>query len=144
MMTAQGWRFASVVVEKRKINPVLRKPEKFYPKFATPLLRFVLRGCIASGTTRLVICTDTLPTGHKEGVTKALKSVCSTELPKTPFWLYHHPRHSNKWIQIADYCTWGVQRKWEKGDTAIYNTLALRLEKPELDLCSFGDQATYY
>jgi hypothetical protein len=38
------WSFASVILEKCKINPALYEPDAFYPKFAGSLLKFVLRG----------------------------------------------------------------------------------------------------
>ena len=144
MLADGGWRFVSLVVEKRKVNPVLHTSEKFYPKFAIPLLRFLFRGCVSPGTDKIVVCTDTLPTGKKAGVTKALKLAVAKELPDTPVWLYHHPRHSNKWIQVADYCCWAVQRKWEMGDLRTYNQIKHRLKKTELDLCAWGDQTDYY
>lgn len=144
MLADTSWRFAAVVVEKRKVNPAIRAPETFYPKFAMPLLRFIFRGCIAPGTDRLVICTDSLPTRRKEAVEKAFKLAIAQELPGLEFWTYHHPRHSNKWIQIADYCAWGIQKKWERNDQRTYDALRPRMTKRELDLCGFGDQTTYY
>jgi hypothetical protein len=144
MKTDRAWRFAAVVIEKRKVNPVLRHPETFYPKFATPLLRFVFRGCVKPDTDQIVVCTDSLPTKRKDGVTKALKHVCASELKTKRVWLYHHPRHSNKWIQIADYCAWGLQRKWERSDVRTYDDLKGHLTKPELNLCAWGDQSNYY
>lgn len=143
LLAHKGWQFASVVVEKRKVNPSLYAPDKFYPCFATPLLRFVLRSNAAKAATQLIVCTDLLPTGRKEGVSKALKSVCAREL-EADFGLYHHPRFSNKWIQVADYCCWGVQRKWELGDKRTYDLLLPRLAKSELDVCAWGDQTVYY
>src|SRR6267142_1785133 len=35
------WQFASVVLEKCKINPSLYSPERFYPQFAGTLLKFL-------------------------------------------------------------------------------------------------------
>lgn len=145
LMADNEWSFASIVVDKRKVNPVLHRPEVFYPKFATPLLRFILRGSVAPGTHNLVICTDTIPVaGKREGIIKVLKTTCAAELPKAALRIYSHPRASNKWIQVADYCCWAVQRKWESNDTRTYDTLKHRLKKPELDLCAHGDQTIYY
>jgi hypothetical protein len=143
LLNHTGWSFASVVVEKRKVNPVLYPPDKFYPRFATPLLRFVLRGNDAKAATSLIVCTDILPTGRKDAVSKTLKMLCAKELT-IPLGLYHHPRFSNKWIQVADYCCWGIQRKWEKADRRTYDQLRPTLAKAELDLCAWGDQTNYY
>lgn len=43
LLQHDNWRFAAIVVEKSKVNPALREPRIFYPKFASMVLRFVLR-----------------------------------------------------------------------------------------------------
>lgn len=30
-----NWRFAAVVIERAKVNPAIREPHRFYPKFAS-------------------------------------------------------------------------------------------------------------
>ncbi len=139
------WRWAAIVLEKRKINPALYDPYLFYPQFASMLFRFVFRGCLAAGTSHVMAFTDQLPLKSKrEPVEKAFKKTCRAELGKTPFHVYHHPRASNPWIQAVDYCCWSVYRKWQGGDSRTYDTLKCRLQAPELDLCSRGDQTAYY
>lgn len=146
MMAAPMWKHCAVVVEKCKVNPSIRDPKVFYPTFATPLLRFLLRGQVAKSATAVVICTDTLPLTGGAGlaIAKVLKSVCSAEISPRPWFIYHHTRHSNKWIQVADYCAWAIQRKYERADLRSYSTVASRLARPELDICAGGDQTVYY
>ena len=145
MLASANWNFASIVLEKRKINPVLRDPDGFYVKFATPLLRFLFRGCTEPGTNNVVICTDTIATNRRrEGILKALKTNLRAELPGATTRIYTHPKESNKWIQVADFCSWAIQRKWERGDRASYDLIRPRLVKTELDLCARGDQQIYY
>jgi len=136
IVSDDSWRYAAVVVEKAKVNPSLRKPHVFYPKFATMPLKFVLKGQIRPDTTTCMIITDTIPVNkHKKSVEKAIKMSCRSELPPTiPFHCYHHPSVSNKWLQVADYCCWAVQRKWEQSDDDPYNQLRPRLAAPELDV----------
>lgn len=33
------------------------------------------------------------------------------------------PANNDPCLQIADYCTWAIQRKWERGDTRSYETI---------------------
>lgn len=143
-----GWGFASVVLEKCKINPVLYEPEKFYPKFASPLLKFVLKGSVfRPGTNRVLVYADTLPmtNAKREGVLKALKETCASSLPAS---VQHHAfsyrSHSNKWLQVADYCCWSMCKKWERGDTRTYDQLRPRLAATELVITDWGDGFTYY
>ncbi len=91
----EPWRFAGLIVEKCKVNPVLYEPSRFYPTFASMLFKFVFRGCMARGTDRVLIYTDTLPVKrNREAVEKAIKLACGAELkPKgVQFHVYHHPR----------------------------------------------------
>jgi hypothetical protein len=130
------WRFASVVVEKRKVHPSLRAPESFYPKFAGMLLKFVLRGRYQQQRSCVLTYADSLPMdshAKREGVMKAMKLTCAGDLPSgTPHHVFSHCEQSNAWIQVADYCCWAVYRKWENGKTDAYDMLRPKLQAPEL------------
>jgi hypothetical protein len=143
----RDWNFAAIVIEKNRINPVLYQPEKFYPKFLSMVLRFVLRGRVRPDAQQVLIYTDTLPLGSKKEATAAnvaIKAACRAELKGLPFHIMHHNSDSNYWIQIADYCSWSICRKWESGDTAAYDTLRPRLAATELDITASGDGTVYY
>ncbi len=146
LLEAPGWNFAAMVVEKRKINPSVRQPERFYPQFAGMVLKFIFRGRLLADTSQVVTCTDTLPMAKKrEGVTKMFKVAAREHLPSgCRFDIYHHPRESNKWIQVADYCCWSVHRKWERSDVRSYDQLRSRLFVPELNLTDRSDGTVYY
>jgi hypothetical protein len=137
------WSFVALVVDKAKVNPSIREPHRFYPKFASMTLRYVLRR-LAVGTDRVLVFTDTIPINEKrDSIEKAIKIAGRADLPASVrFESYHHPRWSNCWIQAADYCSWAVFRKWEHGDPRTYNLLAARLRAPELDVLQRG--ATRY
>jgi hypothetical protein len=139
------WNFASLVIEKRKVNPSVRDEHDFYPKFASMLLRFVFRGRVRRGTSRVLVYTDTLPmTKHRRAVEATIKVACRSDLGGTPFQSLHHKRQSNNWIQVADYCSWSVFRKWEGGDLRTYDQLRLRLATAELNVMARGDGTVYY
>ena len=143
-----NWSYAAIVLEKRKVNPVLREPQRFYPTFAGSLLRFILRGRVRSDTSRVLVYADTIPMDSnrkREGVIKAIKTTCASELPiEAEYHVYSHCRESNNWLQVADYCCWAVAKKWEGGDPRTYDQLKCRLVAAELDITSRGDQTTYY
>jgi hypothetical protein len=143
-----AWNFASIVIEKRKINPAVRDPDVFYPKFLAMLLRFIFKGRIRPRTGKVIIYTDTLPFTAKKKTTAveiAIKSSCRKDLPPViSFEVCNHRRESNPWIQVADYCCWSVCKKWEHGNTDVYNRLQVRLAAPEIDVTSRGDGHNYY
>jgi hypothetical protein len=136
----KSWRFAAVVIEKAKVYPDLRAPHRFYPQFASSVLKHVFRRHLAPGTGTVLVFTDTLPVHERrEAAVKAIKTACRRELPKaTRFESYHHPSASNPWLQVADYCSWAVFKKWEQADTRTYDLLSHRLADPELDALRHG------
>lgn len=143
----RNWNFASIVITKRRVNPVLYSPETFYPKFCTMLLRFVFRGRIKPHTNAVLVYTDTLPfTGSRAKATEiAIKSACRSDLPAgMPFLVLHHRRESNAWIQVADYCCWSVCRKWEHGIPDVYDRVTCRIAATEIDPTGRGDGMIYY
>lgn len=148
MLARTSWTFGAVVIEKSKVNPVIRDPGRFYPRFAGALLRFIFRGGLATTPSGVLVYTDTLPINthaKREGTLKAIKTVCAAELQSgARYHAYTHCHESNAWIQVADYCCWGIQRKWEKGDPRTYDQLKPRLLAPELDVTAGGDGTTYY
>lgn len=110
------------------------------------VLRFVFKGRVRPGTSRVLIYTDTLPFEKKRrlAVEVAIKSSCRSELSGIPFQVCHHRRDSNAWIQVADYCSWSVFRKWENRSLDAYTRLRARLAATEIDPMSRGDGKLYY
>jgi Protein of unknown function (DUF3800) len=148
LLAVSGWNFAAVVMEKRLINPALYEPHRFYPKFAGSLLRFVLRGRMRAGTDNVLVYADTIPmtsSAKRQGVVKAMKTTCAELLPSScASHIFSHPRQSNSWLQVVDYCCWGVQRKWQLKDERTYQQLLPKLAAPELNITAGGDGTAYY
>lgn len=144
LSTFQNWWWVGVVVEKSKVNPAIRDPHEFYPKFAAMPLRFILKGRLRDAD-RVIIYTDTIPLqSHVDSVKKTIKLSCRAVLPPTiPFHSYHHPSASNKWLQVADYCAWALARKWESSDPRTYDVLKHRLAMSELDVLHEGTTRYY-
>ena len=141
----QGWHFAAVVIEKAKVYPELRAPHRFYPEFAASVLKYIFHRYVASGTGAVLVCTDMLPVQkRRDAAEKAIKTACRKELSRdTQFHSYHHPSASNAWLQIADYCSWAVFKKWEQGDIRTYNLISHRLAEPEIDALRLGQIRHY-
>ena len=146
LLNHKTWNFASIVVDKPRVNPSLYDPENFYPKFSAMVLRFVFRGRVRPGTSKVLVYTDTLPFEKKRAraVEVAIKRSCHKDLSGLPFQVFNHRRESNAWIQVADYCSWSVCRKWENGNLDAYNRLTVRLAATEIDPMSRGDGTVYY
>jgi len=145
LATHHSWWFASIVIEKCKVNPVIRQPETFYPKFLNSILLFIFRGNLKPNTSKVLIYTDRVPADAKKKiVSKSVTDLCKRTLGELPFCVMHHPSDSNAWLQVADYCSWSVCRKWENNDSRTYSVLKAHLLKTELDAMRIGDGTVYY
>jgi len=52
------------------------------------------------------------------------------------------PAHADPCLQVADYCAWAIQRKWERQDTRSYDIIKRRISY-EYDLWAGGDHYYY-
>ena len=136
-LTAEDrWRFAALVVDKERIYHHLRDPLKFYPRFLPMVLAFVLQGRLAPGTDRVLIYTDRIPVQRRRrAVEKAIQRSCKQALDDgIAFRMYHHASASNNWLQVADYCSWTVYRKYSADDRSYYDRWRRHMASSELYL----------
>ncbi len=112
-------RVDSVVADKRRTDPALQIPERFYPRALGELLQHILNGRHVSDYDEIIVITDTLPVKSKRrAFEKGIKLTLARMLPSNvKYRILHHASKSCMGLQIADYCTWAVFRKWERGDS---------------------------
>lgn len=75
---------------------------------------------------RIVVVTDTIPVKKRSGALRqTLKSNLNDIIVPMgmEYELYHHSSESDCNLQIADYCCWAVQRKWERDDDRSYRLI---------------------
>ena len=113
-----GIRIDALVVEKRKPGPALQAKESFYPRMLGYLLKYILERQPLAAFKEVIVFTDRIPIHKKRAaIEKALKVTLANQLPKSArYRVLHHDSKSNFDLQIADYCTWAIYRKWNCGD----------------------------
>ena len=128
----QGMRIDSLIVEKSKTVPALQEVEKFYPEMLGHLLKYVLRGHTLSDYTEVLIFPAALKTGKgKAAMEKAVRTTLARMLPDGfKYRLIYHSAKANFDIQIADYCTWAIAKKWKDQEFRPYEIIksAIRSE----------------
>jgi hypothetical protein len=100
------------------------------------VLKFVLHGRVRQSTNQVLIYTDTLPMqskAHSLAVHTTIKAACQKGLGGKQFKILHHSSESNYWLQVVDYCSWSVCRKWENADVSTYEILKPKLAAQELE-----------
>lgn len=139
-----GIQVDSLIVEKRKVDPALRADARFYPEMLGYLIGHILVKRELTNYTEVIVFTDRIPINKKRNaIEKAVKATLNKMLPADArYRIYHHDSKSNLDLQIADYCSWAIYRKWERGDERSY-TLIQPIVQSELDIFSTVTR-TYY
>jgi hypothetical protein len=139
-----GVRLDALVVEKCKTGPAMRAEEQFYPRMLGYLLRYILGQHDLPLYKEVIVFTDTLPVQKRRAaLEKAVKTTLAAELPATArYRLLHHASKSNLDLQIADYCTWAIYRKWNAGDTRSYQHIQSAVTS-EFDIFRSGTTRYY-
>lgn len=140
----EGTRVDSLVVEKRKVGPALRAVERFYPEMLGYLLKYVMEGMKHGVYKEILVFTDSLPVRRKrEAIEKAIKKTLSKKLPAgIRYRIFHHESKSNMDLQIADYCTWAIYRKWDLQDERSYSRIKAVIQS-EYDIFQIGTNFYY-
>ncbi len=122
----EGVRVDVLLVEKRKTSPAMQTEEEFYPHVLSQLIRRVLAQHDLADFLEVIVFTDRIPVQRKRSaVEKGVKLTLAGCLPSTTHYLVlHHDSKSNCDLQIADYCTWAVYRKWTLGDPRSFVLIA--------------------
>lgn len=118
-------RIDSLLVEKCKTTPAMRKPQEFYPRMLGYLLRNVFQSYEPNKIAEVVVITDNIPLNKKrKSIEKAVKVTLVEMLPEDiPLRALHHASKAHYGLQIADYCNWAIFRKWEQGDDRLYRII---------------------
>ncbi len=117
-----GIKIDALIAEKHKTVLGLRVEHHFYPRMLGLLLRRILCQYELDAYREVIVFTDSLPVQkHRASMEKAVKTTLATILPPSArYRLLHHASKSNIDLQIADYCTWAIYRKWNLGDQRSY------------------------
>lgn len=122
-----NFRFYATIMEKSKAQPQVRPTnERFYQYGWFYLLKYM--PWPAKGTTELMVTAASIGTNKAQavftsGVNDVLAQTC--KLPRDKWITAFHPAETDPCLQIADYCIWALQRKWESGgkDTRSYDLI---------------------
>jgi Protein of unknown function (DUF3800) len=115
----------SIIVEKQKVPKALHADEQFYPKVLGTLLREILHQYPLAEFAEVIVFTDSLPVQRKRAaVEKGVKMTLTAMLPASVrYRVLHHASKSNLDLQIADYCTWAIYRKWNLQDARSFQRI---------------------
>ncbi|MBM4169692.1 MAG: DUF3800 domain-containing protein [Ignavibacteria bacterium] len=135
----------SIVVEKRKTNPVLQQNlGRFYKKVLDILIRFLIQRCHAN-CEQIFVITDLLPIEKKrKELEKGIKTTLAqwTSDHQRTYHVFHYASKSDLNLQIIDYLNWAIYRKWERGDSRSYD-LVRSCVRSEFEVFKSGTNIYY-
>lgn len=122
------FRVQATIMEKSKAQPHVRSSrDRFYKYGWLYHFRHGIAKKIAPDD-ELMITTASIGTKKGQGVfTDAVNDVIQQHLPRDRWRAIFCPCASDPCLQVADYCTWAIQRKWELNDDRSYKIISDRI-----------------
>ena len=129
-------RVDATILEKRKANPGRRTPSRLYGLAWYYHLSGVL-SALAKPDEIHIVAANTNALDLRSEFHDTVKVLASADTPAVALRSTMWPAATNPMLQIAAYCAWAIQRKWELFDTRSYRLIQNRIAS-EFD--AFGDR----
>jgi len=128
----------STILEKSKARPHVRETrQRFYQYGWFYHLKFS-RSRFLRPSTELLVTTAAIGTRNERALfTGAVDDVARQVLQAGMWRTTFCPAAADPCVQIADYCAWAIQRKWERADERSYRLIAGKIDH-EYDLWARG------
>lgn len=132
------FRVDATVLEKAKAQPQIRQEAWYFYKLAWYLhLKYVALRVFHRGDDLLMVAaklgTNRTRSGFSKAVDDVVRQTCHGVNHRTAFW----GSASDPCLWVVDYCSWAIQRKWERGDRRSHDLIAGRI-KSEFDCWAAG------
>lgn len=141
LLTGGDIRVDAIILEKRKAQPHIRADDRFYQMAWYLHFKYVAPRIAAFGDRLLVTAASLGTKKRKADFHNAVRRVVEQVAPTLTHQVASWPYESDPCLQVADYCTWAIQRKWELGDDRSHVLIASKI-RSEFD--AFGVGTTYY
>lgn len=142
-LAQHDFRVDATLLEKSKAQPQTRvTPERFYKTAWFYHFKHV-GPSLLKDKTEAHITAAALGTKRGQAVyTSAVNDVLQQTVQRQQ-WATCFPRAvADPCLQVADYCAWAIQRKWERNQTKWYDVLRPKIES-EYDLWKVGTKHYY-
>lgn len=130
LLAGHDFRIDATVLEKSKAKPTIRATEERFYQLAWFLhLKYVAPFVINRADEVLVIGASLGTRKQRAGFRNAVLDVARQVLPTARFQVGSWSAASDPYpcLQVADYCAWALQRKWEQADERSYMLIAPRI-----------------
>lgn len=137
------FRIDTTILDKPKAQPQLRTSEMRFYKYAWYFHMKYVAPRVATTQDEMLVVAASLGTKQKatafqNAVQDVMDQTSPTSALETAIW----PAASDPCLQVADYCSWAIQRKWESGDDRSYHLISDKI-MTEFDVFRSG-RTDYY
>lgn len=137
------FRIDVTILEKAKAQPQTRHTNERFYKYAWYYHFKHVGPSLLTGKTELMITAAALGTKKGQAVYTSAVNDIMQQIVQRQQWRTFFPRAvADPCLQIADYCAWAIQRKWERGETKWYGMIEDKI-KTEFDLWRNGSTLYY-
>ena len=118
----------ATVMDKRKAQPQTRTTEdRFYQYGWLYHLRHSSKRFLGPADSIQVTAATIGRKAKRVTFEDAVRDVCKQIIPRERFRTAFWPSETDPCLQLADYCTWAIQRKWERGCSRSYDLIAKKI-----------------
>ncbi len=134
------FKIRATILEKSKAMPKLRTTEERFYQYAW---HYHLKNSLAGIDRQIQLTTASLGTSRKRGAFEsAVHDALGQNFDPEKWFTAFCPASADPCLQAVDYCTWAIQRKWERGDSRSYDLIKDKITD-EFDLFRIG-KTHYY
>ena len=143
LLSRHNFRVDATILEKPKAEPKIRLSHMLFYKYAWFYHMRYLAQTIATKNDDLMVIASSWASKSKRGMLKeAIDDVMNQVSPTPVIESVVRPAVSDLCLQVADYCCWSIQRKWERGDVRSYDLIKSKIAS-EYDLFRRGTMIYY-
>jgi len=125
LLASASFRFDATVLDKTKTRPYLQQdPLRFYKTAWYLHFKYVAPRVARSLDELMVVASSLRIKRQKQAIHRAVRDVVSQVSPTAVFQTAFSPAACDPCLQVADYMTWAVQRKFERADRRSYDLVA--------------------
>ena len=138
ILEPHNFRVDATILEKRKSEPQLRSSRERFYQYAWYLHMKHVVPQIADASDELLIVAASRGTKKElESFQRGVRDVIQQVSPPLTTKIAQWPANADTGLQIADYCGWALQRKWERSDVRSYDLIQDKMSS-EFDVFRLG------
>ncbi len=142
ILSKHDFRVDATILEKRKVDPIIRQTDPIFYGFVWyNNLKHTARDTVLPQSELLVTASAIGTNQMKANFGWAVQAVNREVMPESTIKATMWPAATDICLQVADYCSWAVQRKWERDDSHAYAIIEDKIGS-ENDI--FGSRTTLY